>query len=57
VAGTQAKRMYKEGTVDSGVIACSQAIGLMREIKPAADVIQGMVQEAVAIRERWGQRR
>jgi len=49
--------MYKEGTVDSGVIACSQAIGLMREIKPAADVIQGMVQEAVAIRERWGQRR
>jgi len=52
VAGTEAKRMIEEGDVDSSVIACSQSIGIVHEIKPVADVIAGMVQEAVAIRER-----
>ena len=54
VAGTKARRMYKEGDVDSSVIACSQAIGLVREVKSVADVISGMVQEAAAIREQLG---
>jgi len=49
VAGTETKRMYEEGTVDSGVIACSQSIGIVGEIKPVAEVISGMVQEAMAI--------
>jgi NAD(P)H-dependent flavin oxidoreductase YrpB (nitropropane dioxygenase family) len=49
VAGTETKRMYEEGDVDSGVIACSQSIGIVNEIKPVADVIQGMVQEAAKI--------
>jgi nitronate monooxygenase len=50
VAGTQSRRMYyEEGDVDSGVIACSQSIGLVREIKPVAEVIGGMVQEAAAM--------
>lgn len=52
VAGTAAKRMYDEGDVDAGVIACSQGIGLASEIKPVADVIGGMVQEAVEISEK-----
>ena len=46
VAGTETKRMFREGDVDAGVIACSQAIGLVREIKPMAEVIRGMVSEA-----------
>jgi NAD(P)H-dependent flavin oxidoreductase YrpB (nitropropane dioxygenase family) len=54
VAGTETKRMYDEGDVDSGVIACSQAIGIVREIKPVAQVIEGMVQEAARIREQLG---
>jgi len=54
VAGTEAKRMYKEGDVGAGVIACSQSIGIVREIKSVADVISGMVQEAAAIREQLG---
>ena len=49
VAGTETKRMYEEGDVDSGVIACSQSIGAVREIKPVAEVIGGMVREAAAI--------
>lgn len=46
VAGTETKRMFKEGDVDAGVICCSQGIGLVREIKPLAEVINGMVREA-----------
>jgi len=38
--------MYKEGGVDTGVIPCSQGIGLVREIKPVAEVISEMMQEA-----------
>jgi nitronate monooxygenase len=52
VAGTATKRMYDEGDLDSGVIACSQSIGIVDEIKPVAEVIEGMVQEAAAIRKR-----
>jgi nitronate monooxygenase len=54
VAGTATKQMYKEGDVDSGVIACSQSIGIVDEIKPMAQVIQEMMREATAIRERVG---
>jgi NAD(P)H-dependent flavin oxidoreductase YrpB (nitropropane dioxygenase family) len=54
VAGVRAKQMYKEGNVDHGVIACSQSIGIVHEIKPVADVISEMVQEAVTIREQLG---
>jgi nitronate monooxygenase len=49
VAGTETRRMYEEGDVDAGVIACSQSIGIFNEVKPVADVIQGMVQEAAEI--------
>ena len=54
VAGTETKRMFQEGDVDAGVIACSQAIGIVKEVKPVADVIGEMVREAEAIRERLG---
>ncbi len=49
VAGTETKRMFKEGDVDAGVVACSQAIGIVDQVKPMADVIKEMVQEAAKI--------
>jgi nitronate monooxygenase len=52
VAGTESKRMYREGDLSAGVIACSQSIGIVREIVPVADVIRGMVREAEEIRAR-----
>jgi NAD(P)H-dependent flavin oxidoreductase YrpB (nitropropane dioxygenase family) len=52
VAGTESKRMYEEGDLDSGVIACSQSIGIVDQIKPVAEVIKGMVQEAAEIADR-----
>ncbi len=54
VAGTKAKQMYEQGDIDIGVIACSQSIGLVHELKPVAEVIQGMVREAAAVRGRLG---
>jgi nitronate monooxygenase len=54
VAGTETKRMIQEGEVEAGVIACSQSIGIVTEIKPVDDVIQGMVQQAAAIRDQLG---
>ena len=54
VAGTETKRMIEGGDVDAGVIACSQSIGIVDEVKPVAEVIGGMVQEAAEIRERLG---
>ena len=49
VAGTETKRMYERGDVDAGVIACSQSIGIVSEVKSVADVIREMAQEAVEI--------
>jgi nitronate monooxygenase len=52
VAGTETKRMLQGGDVDAGVLACSQSVGLVDEILPVAQVIQGMTSEAAAIHER-----
>ena len=52
VAGTETKRMIAEGEPDAGVLACSQSIGLVDEVKPVAEVIGDMVRQAAAIRDR-----
>jgi NAD(P)H-dependent flavin oxidoreductase YrpB (nitropropane dioxygenase family) len=44
--------MIAGGEVDAGVLACSQSIGIIDEIKPVADVIGDMVREAAAVRDR-----
>ena len=49
VAGTATKRMYEGGDLDAGVIPCSQSIGLVHEVKPVAQVIDGMMREASEI--------
>jgi len=56
VAGAETRRMYQEGDLNAGVIPCSQSIGLVREIKPVAEVIGGMVREAAALVAGWGGR-
>jgi nitronate monooxygenase len=52
VAGSETKRMYESGDVDAGVIACSQSVGLLNQVKPVAEVIEGMVRQATEIQER-----
>jgi len=55
-AGEKLKAMINSGEIDAGVIACSQGIGLVHEIKTVREVIEGMVREAMDIGEgllRW----
>jgi NAD(P)H-dependent flavin oxidoreductase YrpB (nitropropane dioxygenase family) len=51
VAGTETRRLIQEGELDAGVIACSQSIGIVDEIRPVAGVIEGMVRQAEEIRQ------
>jgi len=46
VAGTATKQMYEDGDLSAGVIPCSQSIGIVREIRPVAEVIDEMMREA-----------
>ena len=54
-AGMKWKSMMQGGEIDAGVIACSQGIGLVQEIKSVEEVIGGMVAEAEGMREELGQ--
>jgi NAD(P)H-dependent flavin oxidoreductase YrpB (nitropropane dioxygenase family) len=56
VAGTETKCLISEGDLDSGVIACSQSIGIVCEIQPVAEVIREMTREAAAIAEQMAAR-
>ena len=49
VAGAATKHLLEDGDLDCGVISCGQGIGIVHEIKPVAEVISGMVQEAAAL--------
>ncbi|MGQ9537190.1 MAG: hypothetical protein ACUVT4_08195, partial [Actinomycetota bacterium] len=40
------------GDPDGGIMVCGQDIGLVREIRPIAEIIAGMVEEAEAVMER-----
>jgi nitronate monooxygenase len=50
VAGTETRRMLAEGDTEAGVLACSQAVGGICEIQSVAEVLEGMVRQAEAIR-------
>jgi len=54
VAGTETKKMYREGDTSAGVIACSQSIGLVSEIESVSTVINDMVDQANASIARFG---
>jgi len=54
VAGTATKRMYEDGEIDSGVIPCSESIGIVNEVKPVAEIINEMVKQAGQISDRLG---
>jgi nitronate monooxygenase len=52
VSGAAARRMYEDGEVEAGSVSCSQAIGLIHEIKPVREIIAEMVAGAEAIHRR-----
>ncbi|HEY3357959.1 MAG TPA: nitronate monooxygenase, partial [Polyangia bacterium] len=46
VSGEAAHRMYTTGDLDAGTISCSQAIGLVHEVKPVRAIFHDMLAEA-----------
>ena len=51
------RRAVVEGDVDTGSVMCGQVAGMLREIRPVADILQGLWQEGMdvleASRQRW----
>ncbi len=52
IAGAVTKQMLSNGDVDAGVLACGQAVGLIGQVEPVADVIARMVAQAIEIADR-----
>lgn len=52
VSGDQAKKLYFEGDLDSGLLACGQGIGLVTDVKPVDRIIREIIEEAVSTRIR-----
>jgi nitronate monooxygenase len=49
VSGDGVRKMYKTGEIQAGSIACSQGIGLIREIKPVKEILSEMMAQAEEI--------
>lgn len=56
VSGEAAKRMYETGDAEAGTVSCSQAIGLIHDIKPLKELLHGMVDDAWRIYQALGDR-
>jgi nitronate monooxygenase len=50
-AGEKLKTMIRGGEIDAGVIACSQGIGLVEEVRSVSEVIDEMMEVAEGIRD------
>lgn len=46
VSGESTRRMYETGDTTIGSVACSQAIGLVHEVKPVREILRQMVADA-----------
>ena len=46
VSGKAARTMYETGDLEVGTVSCSQGVGLIHDVKPVADIIQEMMEQA-----------
>lgn len=49
ILGTQSEKVYFDGQTEVGMNYISQGVGLMNEVKPAAEIIHEMVEQAAGI--------
>ena len=49
VSGKRAREMYDQGTLDTGIVACGQGVGMVRNIPSVAELFDSIMTEAVAI--------
>ncbi|MBI5481541.1 MAG: nitronate monooxygenase, partial [Deltaproteobacteria bacterium] len=54
VSGEAARRMYETGDLQAGTVSCSQAVGLIREVKPLRDIFVEMMTDARRIHASLG---
>ena len=52
ISGERSKQSYINGALNDGVIACSQAVGLIRDIPSVRELINGIINEARLINQR-----
>lgn len=52
VSGESARKMYETGDLAAGTVSCSQAVGLMKRVMPAKEIVAEMISEAGAVRTR-----
>jgi nitronate monooxygenase len=52
VSGQRAKKMYDEGDLDEGIMACGQGICFAREILPIKTLFDRMMSQAEEIRNK-----
>ena len=52
VSGEQAQKMYFQGDIDAGLIACGQGIGVAGDIKPVREIMADIIEEASKASER-----
>lgn len=55
ISGKKSRKAYEEGNVDGGIFCVGPAMGLIHEILPVKDLMNGMVSEAEAIFDRLQQ--
>lgn len=51
-SGNRARKMYQEGDLNAGVMACGQGVGLVRKIRPMKDIIEEIVHQADDLRNK-----
>ena len=54
VSGEAARRMYETGDLQAGTVSVSQAVGLVREVKPLRDIFVEMMGDAQRIHASLG---
>ena len=56
IKGENAKKMYDEGDIDAGILACGQGVGLSRDIPALKQLFDRIVGEAEAVMNRLATR-
>ncbi len=52
IKGENNKKMFEFGDLDMGTLACGQAVGMTEKVQTVAEVIEGIVQQAVEAKKR-----
>jgi nitronate monooxygenase len=55
-SGDKAERMYREGDIDLGVVACGQGVGLINDIPTVKELLDRVMDEAKEIISKLGQK-